>query len=284
MTTRATIDALVGEGLNARRTLRDHVKRWADMILADQDGRVRGSHAGVARRPQFSPLEDVLRVGSLGGLSTLLVPGAGTTNFDRFHYRPTTLRPPSPHLRPRPRSFPVCCHTASSSTSVLPYERFVCLCVCLCVFFVFVCVFVCVPASRRTRSRRRSSGARKRWSLCWTRSARRPHPPAPPPPALSPASSVRQPALAAWLKTPTAAIACGVCVRADTASTTARRRYASSSGPRSSSRRGRRRRLREPREHDMRMSYGALHADNIHTYAIHTYAERFLRRPRRVGI
>jgi hypothetical protein len=82
---------------------------------------------------------------------------------------------------------------------------------------VFVCVFVCLPASRRTRSRRRSSGARKRWSLCWTRSARRPHPPAPPPPALSPASSVQQPALSAWLKTPTAAIACGVCLRAHAA-------------------------------------------------------------------
>jgi hypothetical protein len=33
--TKATIDALVGEGFNAPRTLRDHVKRWADMISAD---------------------------------------------------------------------------------------------------------------------------------------------------------------------------------------------------------------------------------------------------------
>ena len=32
--TKATIDALVGEGFNAPRTLRDHVKRWADMISA----------------------------------------------------------------------------------------------------------------------------------------------------------------------------------------------------------------------------------------------------------
>ena len=31
--TKATIDALVGEGFNAARTLRDHVKRSADMIL-----------------------------------------------------------------------------------------------------------------------------------------------------------------------------------------------------------------------------------------------------------
>ena len=103
---RATIDALVGEGLNARRTLRDHVKRWADMILADQDGRVRGIHAGVARRPEFCPLEDVLRVGSLGGLSTLLVPGAGTANFDRFHYRPTILPPAIASPAPAPSLLP----------------------------------------------------------------------------------------------------------------------------------------------------------------------------------
>ena len=32
--TKASIDALVGEGFNAPRTLRDHVKRWADMISA----------------------------------------------------------------------------------------------------------------------------------------------------------------------------------------------------------------------------------------------------------
>ena len=32
--TRATIDALVGEGFSASRTLRNHVKRWADMISA----------------------------------------------------------------------------------------------------------------------------------------------------------------------------------------------------------------------------------------------------------
>jgi hypothetical protein len=32
--TKAAIDALVGEGFNAPRTLRDHVKRWADMISA----------------------------------------------------------------------------------------------------------------------------------------------------------------------------------------------------------------------------------------------------------
>ena len=32
--TKAAIDALVGEGFNAPRTLRNHVKRWADMISA----------------------------------------------------------------------------------------------------------------------------------------------------------------------------------------------------------------------------------------------------------
>ena len=36
--TKATIDALVGEGFNAARTLRDHVKRWADMISAEYAG------------------------------------------------------------------------------------------------------------------------------------------------------------------------------------------------------------------------------------------------------
>ena len=36
--TKATIDALVGEGFNAPRTLRDHVKRWADMISAEYAG------------------------------------------------------------------------------------------------------------------------------------------------------------------------------------------------------------------------------------------------------
>ena len=36
--TKASIDALVGEGFNAPRTLRDHVKRWADMISAEYAG------------------------------------------------------------------------------------------------------------------------------------------------------------------------------------------------------------------------------------------------------
>ncbi len=36
--TKATIDALVGEGFDAPRTLRDHVRRWADMISAEYAG------------------------------------------------------------------------------------------------------------------------------------------------------------------------------------------------------------------------------------------------------
>ncbi len=36
--TKASIDALVGEGFNAPRTLRDHVKRWADRISAEYAG------------------------------------------------------------------------------------------------------------------------------------------------------------------------------------------------------------------------------------------------------
>jgi hypothetical protein len=36
--TKASIDTLVGEGFNAPRTLRDHVKRWADMISAEYAG------------------------------------------------------------------------------------------------------------------------------------------------------------------------------------------------------------------------------------------------------
>jgi hypothetical protein len=35
--TKATIDRLVGEGFNAPLTLRDHVKRWADMIRAEYE-------------------------------------------------------------------------------------------------------------------------------------------------------------------------------------------------------------------------------------------------------
>ena len=42
--TKAAIDALVGEGFNAPRTLRDHVKRWADMYPC----RVRGRHAATS--------------------------------------------------------------------------------------------------------------------------------------------------------------------------------------------------------------------------------------------
>jgi hypothetical protein len=38
VSTKATIDALVGEGFNAARTLRDHVKRSADMISAEYAG------------------------------------------------------------------------------------------------------------------------------------------------------------------------------------------------------------------------------------------------------
>ncbi len=36
--TKATIDALIVEGFNAARMLRDHVKRWADMISAEYAG------------------------------------------------------------------------------------------------------------------------------------------------------------------------------------------------------------------------------------------------------
>ena len=36
--TRAIIDALVGEGFSASRSLRDHVKRWADKISAEYAG------------------------------------------------------------------------------------------------------------------------------------------------------------------------------------------------------------------------------------------------------
>ena len=120
--------------------MRDHVERWADMILADQDCRVRGIRAGVARRPEFCPVEDVLGVGSLGGLSTLLVPGAGTANFDRFHYLPTILPPaiasPAPARSLIPRLLP-----HSQLQQVRPAVRTLCLSVS-----VFVCVFVCVPA------------------------------------------------------------------------------------------------------------------------------------------
>ena len=42
--TKATIDALVGEGFSTSRTLRDHVKRWADMYPC----RVRGRHAATS--------------------------------------------------------------------------------------------------------------------------------------------------------------------------------------------------------------------------------------------
>ena len=47
--TRATIDALVGEGFSASRTLRDHVKRWADMIHAEYAGETRCDKAQLAK-------------------------------------------------------------------------------------------------------------------------------------------------------------------------------------------------------------------------------------------
>ncbi len=134
--------------------LRDLVKRWADMILADQDGRVRGRHAGVARRPEFCPLEDVLGVGSFGGLSTILVPGAGTANFDRFHYRPTTLPPaiasPAPAPSLIPRLLP-----HSQLQRVRPAVRTGCLRVCLC---ACLCVHLCASFEAnpfRTKKQRR---------------------------------------------------------------------------------------------------------------------------------
>ena len=53
--TKATIDALVGEGFNAARTLRDHVKRWADMISAQQHQRRNGLDLKL-RVPRQRPL------------------------------------------------------------------------------------------------------------------------------------------------------------------------------------------------------------------------------------
>jgi hypothetical protein len=40
--TRATIDALVGEGFNAPEPFCNHVKRWADMIRAEYEARTAG--------------------------------------------------------------------------------------------------------------------------------------------------------------------------------------------------------------------------------------------------
>ena len=53
--TKATIDALVGEGFNAARTLRDHVKRSADMILPSTRTReTRFGKLSLRRRSQRS--------------------------------------------------------------------------------------------------------------------------------------------------------------------------------------------------------------------------------------
>jgi hypothetical protein len=82
-------------------------------------------------------------VGSLGGLSTLLVPGAGTANFDRFHYRPTILPPaiasPAPAPSLIPRLLP---HSQHVRPAVRTLCLLVCLSACLCVCS-FVCLFVC---------------------------------------------------------------------------------------------------------------------------------------------
>ena len=59
--TRATIDALVGEGFSASRTLRDHVKRWAEMIRAEYAGETRCDKAQLAKAlaERFSATPDL---------------------------------------------------------------------------------------------------------------------------------------------------------------------------------------------------------------------------------
>ena len=44
--------------------------------------------SGTVQSLKFCPYEDVLGVGSAGGISTLLVPGAGEANFDSFVANP----------------------------------------------------------------------------------------------------------------------------------------------------------------------------------------------------
>ena len=78
--TKATIDALVGEGFNAPRTLRDHVKRWADMISAEYAGdtlRQAQLAKALAERLSATPdlgteqqREDQVRKAIIGSLQT----------------------------------------------------------------------------------------------------------------------------------------------------------------------------------------------------------------------
>jgi hypothetical protein len=58
--TRANIDALVGEGFGAPRTFRDHVKRWADMISAEYAGdTLRQAQLAKALAERFSATPDL---------------------------------------------------------------------------------------------------------------------------------------------------------------------------------------------------------------------------------
>ena len=60
VSTKATIDALVGEGFNAARTLRDHVKRSADMISAEYAAdTLRQAQLAEALAERFSATPDL---------------------------------------------------------------------------------------------------------------------------------------------------------------------------------------------------------------------------------
>jgi hypothetical protein len=78
--TRATIDALVGEGFSASRTLRDHVKRWADMIRAEYAGDTlrQGSAREGARREALRHTRSERR--AAGGRTECARPSSGLCN------------------------------------------------------------------------------------------------------------------------------------------------------------------------------------------------------------
>ena len=88
--TNAIIDALVGKGFNASRTLREHVRHWTDMIRSEYEGdtlRQAQLAKALAERLSATPdtgseqqREDRLRKSIIGGIAKLLRHAQGGTH------------------------------------------------------------------------------------------------------------------------------------------------------------------------------------------------------------
>jgi len=71
-----------------------HVQVWKDVFRTKQNApyMYKQLSGNVVKSVAFCPLEDVLGVGHSGGFSSLVIPGAGHSNFDSFEANPFETR------------------------------------------------------------------------------------------------------------------------------------------------------------------------------------------------